>query len=214
MEFDDIRNHIEEAGFIYLGGFHPQSESFSSQTLILIGNAGPGMWQKFSTSPEIKTSSLDGWTKRTVTPLADTLGANALFPFDTPAHPFLRWAAKSGETFPSPIGLSIHPRYGLWHGYRAALVFYSMIKLPPAPQKKSPCDSCREKPCLTTCPVQAFTPQGYNVPACVDHIKTTDKPDCLEKGCRARRMCPIGQDFRYSPRQAKFHMTSFVKANG
>ncbi len=208
MDFDHILATVEDAGFLYLGGFHPEPQ----QTLMLIGNAGPQMWQKFNASCD--SGTLDQWSKTTITRLAKTIGATALFPFDTPPHPFLTWAEKSGETFTSPIGLSIHPRYGLWHGYRAALIFECNLNLPPVTASKSPCDSCAEKPCLTICPVNAFTPQGYNVPKCIDHIKTSGETDCLELGCRARRACPIGRDFHYAPQQARFHMSAFVKAQG
>ncbi len=210
MDFDDILKHVEDAGYLYLGGFHPET----GQTLVLIGNAGPQMWQNFSSSCDTDLTTLDQWTKTTIKNLADTIDAKALFPFDTPPHPFLTWAQKSGETFTSPIGLSIHPTYGLWHGYRAALVFEHSLDLPPVSTTKSPCDDCVEKPCMTQCPVNAFSPQGYNVPDCIEHIKTRNGADCLELGCRARRACPIGRDFHYSPPQARFHMSAFVKAQG
>lgn len=207
MDFDHILATVEDAGFLYLGGIHPEPQ----QTLMLIGNAGPQMWQKFNASCDV-TTTLDQWSKTTITRLAETIDAAALFPFDAPPHPFLTWAEKSGETFTSPLGLSIHPRYGLWHGYRAALIFESTLNLPPVTATKSPCDDCAKKPCLTICPVNAFAPQGYNVPKCIDHIKTSEETDCLELGCRARRACPIGHDFHYAPQQAKFHMSAFVKA--
>ncbi len=209
MDFDTIVEHVESTGFIYLGGFHPEAR----QTLVLIGNAGPDMWQKFTACCNPDTTTLDDWTRQTISHLADMLDARALFPFDTPPQPFLTWAEKTGETFTSPIGLSIHPAYGLWHGYRAALVFEHALKLPPV-KAKSPCNTCAAKPCLTTCPAGAFTMQGYDVPGCVKYIQTADQSDCLDLGCRARRACPIGREFHYSPQQARFHMSAFVKAQG
>lgn len=206
-DLTQLTQKIEAAGFVYLGAFHNDPK----HTLILIGNAGPQMWQRFQAA---KTTSLDNWTRDTVGDLADALDAQALFPFDEPPHPFLTWAQKTGATFTSPIGMSIHPDYGLWHGYRAALIIEELLDLPVLEPQISPCDSCTDKPCLTTCPVNAFTPHAYDVPACIAHIKTTDTPDCLEQGCRARRACPVGQNFHYSPQQAEFHMSAFVRANG
>lgn len=214
MDFKDILKQTESAGFIYLGGFRPEKDTGPVQTLVLIGNAGPDMWQQFMASRATPETTLDSWTKKTISALARITGSNALFPFDNPAHPFLSWAEKSGQTFTSPIGLSIHPEFGLWHGYRAALIFDHPLDLPVAQTKISPCDSCLDKPCLTTCPVGAFSPQAYDVPACVTHIKTSDQTDCLELGCRARRACPIGRNFHYTPKQAHFHMSAFVNANG
>ncbi len=222
MKFDEILRHVEEAGFVFLGGIHckgdepvatPEAKGVE-QTLVLIGNAGPAMWQNFNQTGCPNTRSLDSWTRDTITALAEFLGAGALFPFDEPPPPFLRWAQISGSSFTSPLGLSIHPVYGLWHGYRAALLFDNLVELPAVATVTSPCETCSDKPCLSACPVQAMTPKGYDVPACIDHIKTTDQPDCYELGCRARRACPIGQDYLYTPGQAKFHMSAFVKANG
>jgi len=210
MDFNHILRQVNKAGFIYLGGFHPEPD----QTLMLIGNAGPDMWQKFTACCNPQSTTLDQWTRQTVSRLADVLEARALFPFDTPPQPFLSWAEKTGETFTSPIGLSIHPTYGLWHGYRAAFVFEHTVELPPVTPAKSPCETCADRPCLTTCPAGAFSPQAYDVPACVDYIKSADTTDCLELGCRARRACPIGRDYHYTPPQARFHMSAFIKAQG
>ena len=210
MNFDHILKDLIDAGFVYLGGFHPESY----QTLVLIGNAGPQMWQSFTISCDTNSTTLDQWTETTITRLASAINATALFPFDRPPHPFLTWAQKSGETFTSPIGLSIHPRYGLWHAYRAALIFECTLDLPAVTTTISPCDDCEEKPCLTKCPVNAFSLHGYDVPRCITHIKSGDSTNCHELGCRARRSCPVGQEFHYSPQQAEFHMAAFVKAQG
>ena len=41
---------------------------------------------------------------------------SALFPFGGPPHfPFQQWARRAEPVHPSPIGLLIHPIYGLWH---------------------------------------------------------------------------------------------------
>ncbi len=61
MDFDDILKHVEDAGYLYLGGFHPEAR----QTLVLIGNAGPQMWQNFSSSCDTDLTTLDQWTKTT-----------------------------------------------------------------------------------------------------------------------------------------------------
>jgi hypothetical protein len=69
-----------------------------------------------------------------------------------------------------------------------------------------------DKPCLTACPVGAFTPAGYNVPACVAHIAAPAGADCMTEGCRARRACPVGPQYRHIPAQAEFHQRAFLEA--
>jgi hypothetical protein len=127
--------------------------------------------------------------------------------------PFQRWAQRAEPVFPSPIGMLIHPEHGLWHAYRGALAFAGEIAgLPPRGAAHSPCDSCADKPCLTTCPVGAFGPEGYDVPACAAHLRRPAGADCMGLGCRARRACPVGRQATYLPEQAAFHMAAFLGA--
>ncbi len=76
-----------------------------------------------------------------------------------------------------------------------------------------PCDTCVERPCLTTCPVEAFSQSGYDVPRCVAHVDSPAGVECLTGGCLARRACPVGREYAYQAEQAEFHTRAFVKAN-
>ncbi len=219
MNYADIAEAAGRAGFLVRGGFSPALEdgvpgisADGTETLILLGNAGPAMWRAFSEAPS-RSGGLDRWTKATVSALAQRLGARALFPFDRPFLPFQRWAKKAENLASSPLGILIHPDYGLWHAYRAALLFAEPIA-PPAPQARpSPCASCQEKPCLSACPVAAFTGGRYDIPKCVGHVASLRGGECLAGGCLARRACPVGREYRYEPAQARFHTEAFLRAN-
>src|SRR5512132_2037150 len=78
----------------------------------------------------------------------------------------------------------------------------------------SPCETCREEPCLAACPVGAFRAEGYDVPACIARLRSPSGRACLARGCKARRACPIGRARRYEPPQAEFHMHGFLAAVG
>lgn len=216
MDWTALRRRIEATGLIARGGFHPEPEDGvpgEPGTLVLLGNAGPGMWAAFSRARREEADPLDNWTRRIVIALARELGARALFPFGGPPYlPFQRWAMKAEAVRPSPIGPLIHPDYGLWHAYRGALAFEERLTLPAPDRRPSPCESCADKPCLTSCPVKALAPGAYDVPACVDHISSMEGADCLETGCRARRACPVGRESVYVPAQAGFHMGHFRRA--
>ncbi len=106
----------------------------------------------------------------------------------------------------------IHPEYGLWHAYRGALAFAGRQARPPREDRPSPCDSCDDKPCLTTSQVDSISESGYDVPACVAHISSRAGDDCLALSCRARRACPVGRDYAYGPEQSRFHMEAFLRA--
>jgi hypothetical protein len=145
--------------------------------------------------------------------LAEAWGARALFPFGGLPHlPFVAWAKRAEPVAESPLGILIHPDYGLWHAYRGALAFAEALALPPRAERPRPCDTCADQPCLSACPVDAFTAEGYDVSACADHLAAPAGADCMAEACRARRACPIGRDTIYVPEQARFHMTHFLEA--
>jgi hypothetical protein len=186
-------------------------------TLILAGLIGSAQWPGFAASREARDGapdSLDRWSRRLIDGLAAELGAAALYPFGGPPyHPFQRWARRAEPVHPSPLGMLIHPDWGLWHSYRGALAFRERLAMLPPDTRPSPCLACAAKPCLSACPVDAFTLAGYDVPACVAHIAAPAGRDCLEEGCRARRACPIGVRHRYDAAQAGFHMRAFLRAH-
>lgn len=213
---------LEPLGLILRGGFHPDPEDAvptlrdgaSAGTLLLLGNAGPAMWQAFLAAPEADDGApnpLDRWIGRGLGPLAGDLGAEARFPSEGPPYlPFQRWAAKAEGLKASPLGILIHPRFGLWHAYRGALAFREALPLPAPPQAPHPCDGCAEKPCLQGCPVGAFTAGGYAVADCLDYLNGPHGGDCMALGCQARRACPVGREYLYDPGQAALHMAAFV----
>lgn len=221
--FSSIAGALVPYGLIARGGFYPQPEDGvpgDPATLVLVGNAGPLMWHAFESARSedryaASTDPLDDWIKDVLSDVAARLGAVPLFPFGGPPYlPFQRWAQRAEAVAPSPLGVLIHPDYGLWHAYRGALAFAERIDVPVPDSRPSPCVACSDKPCLTTCPVAAFGPSGYDVPVCVDHISAAAGADCLDLGCRARRACPVGQGFTYEQANAALHMAAFRRAQG
>jgi hypothetical protein len=200
-----ILTRIARETFTPLGWFSPNDMGDTRQ-VILIGNAGPDMFLRFARSG---APTMDEWTRVVVDRLAEDVGALAVYPFDKPAFPFLTWARKARAGYTSPLGLNIHPTYGLWHAYRAALLFPVEFDLPSTSARAHPCESCADKPCLSACPVRAFDGSSYDVAACGAHIKSNAGQDCMEGGCLARRACPVGKAFQYAPQQMQFHMRAF-----
>lgn len=210
-----ILHAIRREGFTPLGWFAPAAGDGvpdGARFVILIGNAGPAMFNRFARERDPETALLDDWCRERVSSLASGLDARAVFPFDQPPLPILRWARRGGAGHTSPLGLNIHPLYGLWHAYRAALLFDVAFDIPAPSAGPSPCESCADKPCLHTCPVAAFDGTGYKVETCVDHIGSPAGSPCMSTGCLARQACPVGTAFAYHPRQAAFHMKAFKKS--
>lgn len=225
IDLTSLAARVAVHGLRLRGGFHPEpgdgvpliSGGTLPGTLVLIGTVGPDLWAAFSTSPEAADGAphpLDRWTRRILDRIAAEVGASPLYPFGGPPYlPFQRWAMRAEPVAPSPLGLLIHPDYGLWHAYRGALAFAECLPLPPRIQRPRPCDTCAGRPCLSACPVGAFTDRGYDVPACVGHLDAPAGRDCMDGGCLARRACPVGAQHAYDAPQAAFHMRAFRGSN-
>ncbi len=184
-------------------------------TIVLLGWIGGDSWDDFASSPEAGDGApnpLDRWSRRVIDAIAGDLGATALYPFVGPPWlPFQRWAMKAEPVAASPLGILIHPDWGLWHSYRGALAFREGLDLPATAARASPCASCAAKPCLSACPVSAFSGEGYDVAGCRAHIATPAGTDCMSGGCLARISCPVDAAHRYTGAQATFHMRAFSR---
>ncbi|HUL08439.1 MAG TPA: hypothetical protein VLV76_19085 [Candidatus Acidoferrum sp.] len=225
MDLLEIERLVVAHGLHLRGGFHPTDEDGVPAlpdgqvpaTLLLIGNVGGSLWPAFSQSVEAGDGApdpLNRWTERVIGGIARAVGATPLYPFGGPPYlPFQRWAMRADPVAPSPLGILIHPDYGLWHAYRGALAFAEQLALPPRAERPRPCDSCAGRPCLSACPVGAFTAQGYDVPACLVQIASPPGKACMAAGCLARRACPVGSAYGYGEAQAGFHMAAFRAAH-
>ncbi|HWU64500.1 MAG TPA: ferredoxin [Ensifer sp.] len=180
-------------------------------SIVLLGNVGGSIWPAFS---EWRRSHggdnpLDAWSKAMIEPVAEAFGATPFYPSDPPYMPFQRWAIQAEGLESSPLGILIHPDYGLWHGYRGALAFSEAISPTPVERSPSPCDGCMEKPCLSACPAGAISRSGFAVNPCRAHLVTIEgQRECMEVGCQARNACPVGAAHRYPAEQLRFHMNA------
>ncbi|UOA28275.1 ferredoxin [Pseudosulfitobacter sp. DSM 107133] len=170
-------------------------------------------WEVFIASPEYHdglANPLDRWSKRIIGAMAETLGATTAFPSDGPPYaPFIAWAMDTGRFFQSPVGMMVHDVAGLMISIRGALIFDNIPDFPIA-HTTSPCQSCTTKPCIAACPVGALsaTPP-YDVPACKTYLRTEAGADCMTKGCKVRRACPVSRKFDRPDSQSRFHMKAF-----
>jgi hypothetical protein len=203
----EIAESIERGGLVTRGGFaldeiDRRADLEGVSAIVLVGAAGAHGWSAFANSPEARDRAadpLDRWSRRVIGALATALGARALYPFGGPPHrPFQRWAMRAEAVNVSPLGLLIHPDYGLWHSYRGALAFAEPIAMPARDPR----------------PVGAFGADGYDVGACAAHLRRPAGLACMDGGCLARRACPIGAPYAHDPAQAAFHMRAFLSARG
>ena len=222
-----IEEPLAGTGLFLRGAFHPApedgvpplSDGRAAGTVVLIGNAGNDLWRAFRASgPDLAARHpLDSWVAGYLRAAAEALDAEFIDAMRAPWPPIQQWAARAGAGHRSPINLVIHPEYGLWHTFRGALLTAEILPLPDAKALGNPCESCAGKPCLTTCPAEAFAlPEGggyadFDSPACVDHVESPAGRGCRTVGCLARRACPVGRSWAYDREPAAYHMAAVVK---
>ncbi|WP_299667581.1 ferredoxin [uncultured Ruegeria sp.] len=211
-EFARVEQATEAAGLIIMGALHLRSteaKQLETGTLILLGTAG-AFWPVLKQAPEWQGSNpVDRWSTRVIGQMAQTLGAEAHFPFGGPPYaPFIDWALKSGRTFSSPVGALVHDTVGMLISYRGALHFSEEFAIPEA-RIASPCTNC-PAPCTAACPVGALNAHSfYDVAACHDHLNTQEGQTCMTGGCLARLACPLSAGAKRDPEQSAHHMRAF-----
>lgn len=214
VTYDDLTVQASARSLAILGGFHPddydQTPS-SCRTLLLLGPDEPEFWPAFIASPEAtdgQPDPMDRWSRRVIGGWAATLDAQALYPFGgAPYLPFFSWAKRTGRIGASPIMLLVHDTAGLFVSFRGALALPHRVDLPPPPPQ--PCATCFDQPCRSACPVMAFDGAGYDVAACKTYLDTAPGQDCMDRGCAARRACPISQRYPRIDAHSAYHMMTF-----
>ena len=219
---DRLNTLLEPSGLFVRGGFHPGaadgvpplSGGQAARTALLVGNAGAAMWQAFRRDGDPdRAHPLDSWLRPRIEATAETAGAEVLFPNDGPPWlPVQGWAVRAEAVSRSPVGIMIHPEFGLWHVYRAVFLFAERLDLPPRADAPSPCETCAKRPCLSVCPADAFRPDRFDAAACVAHVESDGGGACRNGGCLARRACPVGRGYVYPPDQQAFHTAAMLRA--
>ncbi len=224
IPLEEIATSLAVNGLILRGGFAfreyevtPVSLSGRpSQSVLLVGQAGDAPWLHFRKWREGQVGEinnpLDTWSREVIGGVAERFGARAVSPSDKPHMPFQQWAMRAEGLKPSPLGILMHPEYGLWHAYRGALLFDVAIAFPETAAPIHLCDECVGKPCLNACPVGAHSQIGFDYAACLDHVRSAHGRACMELGCFNRNACPYGMAYRYSADVQAFHIEAFARA--
>lgn len=185
-----------------------------ARSVLLVGQAGADPWPHFlrwrEQQPADQKNPLDTWSREVIGQVARDFGARAVSPSDRPWLPFQQWAMRAEGLKPSPLGILMHPEYGLWHAYRGALLFDVEISIQQARETSHLCDACVGKPCMKFCPVDAYRASGFAYENCLAHVRSTRGWACRDAGCLDRNACPVGDRYRYPPQVQAFHMASFA----
>lgn len=215
---NDLRDAVGRFGLFVRGGFEPEPRDNvpplrdwrETRAVVLVGSAGPAMWRHFQEQRPAGPDPLDRWTAHKLREVSARFGASAVFPFDRPFLPFQRWLRRTEPCRVSPLRILIHPEYGLWHAMRGALLFGEPVDLPAKLQGDPPCKGCAGRPCMTACPVDAFSARGLDTARCAKHLASPEGRDCMLHGCLARRACHVGRAYQHGADQAAFHMSALL----
>jgi hypothetical protein len=226
IRLGEIVDRLTESGLIARGAFNFDEGEVGptgpgqgpAKSVLLVGNAGDAFWPNFrawlAEQPAGLADPLDSWSRRVLEEVAEACGARLVIPNDRPYAPFQQWAMRAEGLKPSPLGILMHPEYGLWHAYRGALLFDCVLPqealVQPAEKPIHPCDLCDGKPCLNACPAGAFE-TGFDSTACLSHIVLPDGAGCMKGGCLARNACPYDAH-RYGTAMRAFLMRAFRRA--
>lgn len=182
--------------------------------LALVGNIGSSYWPVFSRSAEYRDGAadpLDRWSRRVAGAIAAELAVQPVYPFTGPPYyPFQQWAQRAEALQQSPLGVMMHPEFGLWHSYRFALLGAEFAVSGEPVLAESPCLDCDSQPCLHVCPVKAIDDNGYDVDRCGGFLLQNPQAECHSRGCLARYACPIAAGLGYVPEQGSFHLRAFL----
>jgi len=218
-----IAQGLARQGLILRGGFNFTSEEIAppgpsgsaAKAILLAGQAGDRPWPHFlrwrQTQPPDIANPLDTWSRMVIGAVAAEFGARAVSPSDRPYLPFQQWAMRAEGLKPSPLGILMHPEYGLWHAYRGALLFDVEIPIHAPEAVIHLCDLCVGKPCLKSCPVGAYSGTGFAYQSCLDHVRGPSGEACRSGGCLDRNACPYGTAYRYPADEQAFHMAAFIR---
>jgi len=118
-----------------------------------------------------------------------------------PPLPLSKLGEAAGWGRRSPLGLGIHPRYGLFVGYRGVVLVSGEWEERREPAAPHPCDGC-SRPCVSACPVSAIGDRGIRAGPCFDE-RLRAGAACNDR-CLARLACPVDGG-RYPDAQIAHH---------
>lgn len=176
--------------------------------LILTGSAGDTFWPALQQFGMHTADPVDHYSRtiagRFAREYLDDPPLCWLYPLEDVLLPLQQLGYAAGWCHPSPLGLDIHPEYGPWFAYRTAFLTTAPVEALPTPVRPSPCDTCRDRPCIAACPAGAVRGVGrFAVGACGAFRLAVESP-CAER-CLSRLACPVGAAQRYPEEQLRYH---------
>jgi len=175
--------------------------------LILMGHGGKKLWSYLSKHLPAGPDPIDYFCADAANQFASNILGQGNFQLLYPGNsrvPLQQLGEIAGWHHPSPMGIGIQPKWGLWYAYRALLVTNIALEPTKASTSVSPCLSCIDKACLSACPASAIAlDHGLALKCCVEYRLSTESL-CSDR-CLARLACPQSVEHQYSMEQVNYH---------
>lgn len=197
----------------------------AARSIIVLGNGGgalwaalkahaarnPGWWQRENPLDDFTREIVERET--TAPARAAGLRCTVTYPFmnDAPMLDFVALARVAGIAGPSILGVAVHPRFGPWIAFRAALMLEAPLDEPGEAAGFNPCPGCAARSCISACPASAVSlEKGWDVPRCLTH-RVEREADCAGR-CHARAGCVLGPEHRYPDDELAYHQMRALRA--
>ena len=236
FDLNALRDGLKNSGLNMLSVFDASyvREQLPEQTIpsncnsvLLVGNAGPSMWQALPEDSLAQDDPVDDFAYAVITRfLSQQLASEnwqILFPYSAAdsSLQLQRFGELAGWHSASPLGIGIHRRFGLWFAYRALVALrveiaahnVSHVSLSGGAENidalhndeyRSPCLSCDGTPCITACPAQALSvDRSPDLSACISHRRHPGS-GCAST-CVARLACPVATRWQYPSSQIAYY---------
>jgi len=194
-----------------------------ARSIIVIGNGGGVFWNAFKRHADenqgwmARDNPLDDFTRgvieRDIVPTLAGFTHTIIYPFmsNGPALNFMEAGKSAGLSGPSIIGVVVHPTYGPWIAFRAAILLGELIDAPGEAYRFDPCPSCTARTCISACPAGAVSvASGWDIPKCLTH-RVEVEADCAPR-CHARAGCVLGPEHRYPEDELAYHQMRALRA--
>jgi epoxyqueuosine reductase len=205
--------------------YRAQAIDPACRSIVIIGNGGGDFWRCF----KAHTADRPGWIARD-NPLDDftreIVETEVVRPLQMagtrciPVYPFVNGRAQlnfmqlatiAGMAGPSIIGVVVHPVFGPWIAFRAALLLEAELDHPGDALGFDPCPSCSTRSCISACPAGAVSfPAGWDIPRCLVH-RVEAQADCSDR-CHARVACVLAPGHRYPDDELAYHQGRAMRA--
>jgi hypothetical protein len=188
------------------------------RSIIVVGNGGGDFWRAYTAHAAAnpgwyqRENPLDDFTRvvveGTLTPAvrAQDVCCTPIYPFVGGARTlnFMQLGKLAGLGGPSIVGVLVHPDFGPWIAFRAALLVNVAIEAAGAALGFDPCPQCTARSCVKACPAEAVSSvTGWDLQRCLTH-RVELEADCAPR-CHARVACVLGPQHRYPDDELAYH---------